>query len=215
MSTRVLIVDDHALVRDGLRVHLEMRGDLVVVGEAANGRDAIAMAEALRPDVIIMDVAMPELNGIEATRLICERLPDVKVLMLSMHNSHEHCFRALRSGARGYILKESAGEEVLLAVRTLMRGRRFLGAGLTPPHDLPAGGIDRNSKSPIENLSYREREVFQLVVEGKSSSEIAVILSLSSKSVDTYRSRLMRKLGVESIPSLVKLALLHNITPFS
>jgi len=213
MTVRILIADDHALVRDGLRLHLETRGDLLVVGEAVNGRDAVAKAEALRPELVIMDVAMPELNGIEATRLICERLPQVKVLMLSMHNSSEHCFRALRSGARGYILKESAGEEVVLAVRTILRGRFFLGAGLSYPDKRLAGVLLDRGQSPIESLSRREREIFQLVVEGKSSAEIAVILSLSAKSVDTYRSRLMKKLGVESIPSLVKFALLHSITP--
>ena len=213
MSVRILIADDHALIRDGLRVNLEAHGDFEVVGEAVNGRDALAKAEALLPDLIVMDLSMPELNGIDATRLICERLPAVRVLIISMHNSSEHSFRAMNSGAKGFILKESAGEEVVLAVGSLMRGRRYLGVGVAHPVEISCHGRQPHLKSPLESLSMREREVFQYVVEGKSSSEIAVILSLSSKSVDTYRSRLMQKLGVENMPSLISFAFQQGITP--
>jgi len=183
-----------------------------VVGNAVSGRDAVTKTLELKPDVVIMDIAMPELNGIEATRLICERLPEIKVLVLSMYNSSEHCFRALRSGARGYLLKESAGEEVVTAVSTVMRGRQYFGAGVSNPLEGQSSG-PQSQKSPLESLSPREQEIFQLVVEGKSSAEIAALLSLSSKSVDTYRSRLMQKLGVHNIPSLVSFALQHGITP--
>ena len=213
MPVRILIADDHALVRDGLRMNLEARGDFVVVGDAVNGRDALAQALALLPDVIIMDIGMPELNGIEATRLICERLPGVKILMLSMFSSSEHSFRALRSGARGYLLKESAGEEVVTAVGAIMRGGHYFGAGVVNPLENPAWGEQNPQKSPLESLSQREREIFQLVAEGKSSSEIAALLGLSPKSVDTYRSRLMQKLGVGNIPSLVSFAIQHGIIP--
>jgi DNA-binding NarL/FixJ family response regulator len=213
MPVRILIADDHALVRDGLRMNLEARGDFVVVGDAGNGREALAQALALEPDVIVMDIAMPELNGIEATRLICERLPSVRVLILSMYSSSEHSFRALRAGARGYILKESAGEEVVTAVSTIMRGRLYFGAGVANPTLGPSGDQQQGQLSPLESLSRREREIFQLVVEGRSSSEIAARLSLSPKSVDTYRSRLMQKLGVGNIPSLVSFAIQHGITP--
>jgi DNA-binding NarL/FixJ family response regulator len=213
MPVRILIADDHALVRDGLRMNLEARGDFVVVGAAGNGREALAQALALVPDVIVMDIAMPELNGIEATRLICEQLPEVKVLILSMYSSSEHSFRALRSGARGYILKESAGEEVVTAVSAIMRGRLYFGAGVANPLEGNSGAQQGSQKSPLESLSRRELEIFQLVVEGNSSSEIAARLSLSSKSVDTYRSRLMQKLGIHSIPALVSFALQHGITP--
>jgi DNA-binding NarL/FixJ family response regulator len=213
MPVRIVIADDHALVRDGLRMNLEARGDFIVVGEASNGRDALALAQSLIPDLVVMDIAMPELNGIEATRLICELVPQVKVLMLSMYNSSEHSFRALRSGARGYILKESAGEEVVTAVSTIMRGRHYFGAGVVNPLENQSGGQQIPQKSPLESLSRRELEIFQLVVEGKSSSEIALQLCLSSKSIDTYRSRLMQKLGVSNIPSLVSFALQHGITP--
>jgi DNA-binding NarL/FixJ family response regulator len=213
MPIKILIADDHALVRDGLRMNLEARGDFVVVGEAVNGRDALAKALELLPHVVVMDIAMPELNGIEATRLICEKLPEVKVLILSMYSSSEHSFRALRSGAKGYILKESAGEEVVTAVGTIMRGRHYFGAGVANPLENSCAGLQNPLKSPLESLSRRELEIFQLVVEGKSSSEIAAQLGLSSKSVDTYRSRLMQKLGVNNIPSLVSFALQHGITP--
>jgi len=213
MPVRILLADDHALVRDGLRMNLQARGDFVVVGEAVNGREALAKALELLPDVVVMDIAMPELNGIEATRLICERLPGVKVLILSMYSSSEHSFLALRSGARGYLLKESAGDEVVTAVATIMRGRHYFGAGVVNPLEISCAGQQNPQKSPLESLSQREREIFQLVVEGKSSSEIAARLGLSSKSVDTYRSRLMQKLGVSNIPSLVSFALQHGITP--
>lgn len=213
MTVRILIADDHALVRDGLRMNLEAREGFTVVGSAMTGREAVAKTVELVPDVVIMDIAMPELNGIEATRLICEQLPDVKVLVLSMYNSSEHCYRALRSGARGYLLKESAGEEVVTAVSTVMRGRQYFGAGVVNPLEGQGQHQQSSHKSPLESLSRRELEIFQLVVEGKSSSEIATLLALSSKSVDTYRSRLMQKLGVHNIPSLVSFALQHGITP--
>lgn len=213
MTVRILIADDHALVRDGLRMNLEAREGFTVVGSAMTGREAVAKTVELVPDVVIMDIAMPELNGIEATRLICEQLPEVKVLVLSMYNSSEHCYRALRSGARGYLLKESAGEEVVTAVSTVMRGRQYFGAGVVNPLEGQGQHQQNSHKSPLESLSRRELEIFQLVVEGKSSSEIATLLALSSKSVDTYRSRLMQKLGVHNIPSLVSFALQHGITP--
>jgi DNA-binding NarL/FixJ family response regulator len=137
----------------------------------------------------------------------------VKVLILSMYSSSEHSFRALRSGAKGYLLKESAGDEVVTAVGTLMRGRHYFGAGVVNPLETSSACQQNPRKSPLESLSRRELEIFQLVVEGKSSSEIAAQFGLSSKSVDTYRSRLMQKLGVGNIPSLVSFALQHGITP--
>jgi DNA-binding NarL/FixJ family response regulator len=133
MATRILIVDDHAAIRKVLRRHLEDEGDFSVVGEAVDGRDGVAKAEALLPDLVLMDVAMPELDGIEATRLICERLPQVKVLMLSIYNSSDHCLRAVRAGAHGYVLKESAALEVATAIRTIMSGQHFFGEGIDSP----------------------------------------------------------------------------------
>jgi DNA-binding NarL/FixJ family response regulator len=213
MSVRILIADDHAVVREGLRMILEATGDMTVVGEALDGRDAIEKAGTLRPDVIIMDISMPEMNGIEATRIICERLPMVKIIILSMHHTNEHIFRAIQAGARAYLLKESAGASVATAIHTVMKDQYYFGAGVEAPPNVSRANSRTHPSSPLESLSQREREVLQLVVEGKTSVEIAGVLSLSPKSVETYRSRLMLKLGVSNIPSLVKFALLHGITP--
>ena len=213
MPVRILIADDHAVVREGLRMILESLDEMTVVGEAVNGRDAIEKAAALKPDVIVMDISMPEMNGIEATRMICERLPSVKIIILSMHHTNEHIFRAIQAGARAYLLKESAGAWVAKAVQSVMKGQYYFGAGVEAPPMMSQPGKQSRSPSPLESLSQREREVIQLVVEGKTSAEIAETLALSPKSVETYRSRLMLKLGVNNIPSLVKFALLHGITP--
>lgn len=206
MPVRILIADDHAIVREGLTLILEFSG-MVVAGEARDGRDAVALADAFRPDVVVMDIAMPELNGIDATRMIHDRFPDVRVIVLSMHNTREHVFRAMQAGARAYLLKESAGAGLVDAVRAVVKGECYFGEGVDAP--LPAV----SSKSPLDSLSPREREVIQLVVEGRTSAEIAESLSLSPKSIETYRSRLMVKLGVGNIPALVKFALQHGITP--
>lgn len=213
MPATILLADDHTIVRDGLRMILGSSGDAAVVGEAGNGREALAKARALRPDVIIMDIGMPELNGIEAARLIALEQPAARIIILSMHNTREHISRAFQAGVQGYILKESAGAEVVAAVRTIMRGHRYVGRGVEIPPGMRRSEYRDIPKSPLESLSQREREVLQLVVEGRTSVEIAEILSLSPKSVETYRSRLMVKLGIGNIPALVKFALLHGITP--
>ena len=208
MAVKVLIVDDHAIIRDGLRAILEASDDIAVVGSAADGREAVRMAAAAGPDVVIMDIAMPGLNGIEAIRILGERLPATATLVLSMHNTGEHIHRALAAGARGYLLKESAGAEVVAAVRAVSRGALYFGRNV----DRPVGKAHRQ-KSPLESLSSREREVLQLVVEGSTSAAIAQRLALSPKSVETYRSRIMHKLAVKDVPSLVKFAIANGITP--
>jgi len=181
MTITVLLADDHAVVRDGLRLLLEAQGDIKVVGDAANGREAVHQVKRLRPDVVVMDIAMPELNGIEATRQIREACPPAQVVILSMHYTSEHIFRALQAGARGYLLKESAGIEVVNAVRTVHAGHRYLSQKISDKvidnyvRQREAAG----TTSPLARLSPREREVLQLVVEGKSSAEIASALSLS------------------------------------
>lgn len=213
MPVRILIADDHAIIREGLKMILESLSDMDVVGEAGDGRDALEKAGTLRPDVIIMDIAMPELNGIEATRMILGRLPAVRVIILSMYHTNEHVFRAMQAGARAYLLKESAGFSVVNAVRAVMKGQQYFGDGVEAPTMRRCTDPSSIRKSPVDTLSPRELEVIQLVVEGKTSAEIAEILSLSPKSIETYRSRLMLKLGVNNIPSLVKFALLHGITP--
>jgi DNA-binding NarL/FixJ family response regulator len=181
MSITVFLADDHAVVRDGLRLLLEAAGDIKVVGEAANGRDAIQRVAQLCPKVVIMDLAMPELNGFEATQQIRQVCPSARVIVLSMHSTAEDIFRAMQAGANGYVLKESAGAEVVNAVCAVHAGRRYLSQKVSDTL-LDYLMLQRESpetKSPIERLSPREREVLQLLVEGKSRAEIARILFLS------------------------------------
>lgn len=211
MTIRVLIADDHALMREGLRVLLETDPEIAVVASVANGREALRAARELSPDVAVMDISMPDLNGIEATREIRARNAAVQVVVLSMHSSREHVHQAFAAGALGYLLKESASAEVLAAIRNARLGRRYVSRAMgLAPDELRAGDPE---KSPIASLSGRERQVLQLVVEGKSSAEIARIVHLSPKTVETYRSRLMKKLGVPDVTALVKFAVEHGLTP--
>jgi DNA-binding NarL/FixJ family response regulator len=214
MAIRVFIADDHAIVRDGLRMLLESQGDITVVGEASDGRQTVQQVELLKPDIVIMDIAMPELNGIEATQHILKCCPSAKVIILSIHATTEHIFRAIKAGAKGYLMKESAGRELLDAVRSVNTGRQYL-SQLIGENVVDAFMYHQTSSfhSPLDRLSLRERETLQLVVEGKSSAEIAGILHLSPKTVETYRSRLMQKLGVSDLPGLVKFAIQHGLTP--
>ncbi len=210
MTIRVLLADDHALMREGLRALLTTAPDIEVVGEVRTGLEAESRVLQLDPDVVLMDIAMPDLNGIEAARLIHAKCPAVRIVMLSMHATAEYVYRAFEAGASGYLLKEVAVEEVITAVRTVHEGRRYLSPALAESApDLDFG----HARSPVDSLSARERQVLQLVVEGKTSSEIAGMIHLSPKSVQTYRSRLMMKLAVNDLPSLVKFALEHGLTP--
>jgi len=215
MTIEVFLADDHAVVRDGLRFLLEAEGDIRVVGTAANGRDAVRRVQKLKPHIVVIDIAMPELNGIEATAQIRDYCPSTRVIILSMHHTNEHIFQALKAGVHGYILKESAGSEVVDAVRTVRSGRRYLSRRIEEVvfDDYLHQRQTVSTQSPLEKLSPREREILQMVAEGKSSAEIAEILFISPKTVETYRSRLMQKIGVSGIPSLVKFAVLHGLTP--
>lgn len=215
MTIAVFLADDHAVVRDGLRYLLEAQPDIKVVGDAANGRQTLQLVERLHPDVAIMDIAMPELNGIEATRRIRTDCPSTQVIILSIYSTEEHVSRALQAGARGYVLKESAGIEVVNAVRAVHSGHHYLSQKLSDQliddylHQIKTSG----ERSPLARLSPRENEVLQLVVEGKSSAEIASALSLSVKTIETYRSRIFQKLDIDDLPSLVKFAIQHGLTP--
>ena len=215
MTISVFLADDHAVVRDGLRYLLEAQSDIHVVGDAANGRQALLLVKQLHPDVAIMDIAMPELNGIETTRRICTDYPSTQVIILSIYSTEEHVSRALQAGARGYVLKESAGIEVVNAVYDVHAGHHYLSQKLSDQliddylHQIKSSGV----KSPLNSLSSREKEVLQLVVEGKSSAEIASALSLSIKTVETYRSRIFHKLNIDDLPTLVKFAIQHGLTP--
>jgi DNA-binding NarL/FixJ family response regulator len=209
----ILLADDHAVVRDGLRFLLEAQPDLKVIGDAANGREAVRQAAQQCPNVAIFDIAMPELNGIEALRQIQTICPETQVIILSMYATTKHILQALQAGARGYLLKESAGSEVVEAVRAVQAGRRHLSQKIS---DMVIDDVVRlrepdQVQEPLARLSLREREVLQLVVEGKSSAEIANMLSLSASTVDTYRSRLMHKLGIGDLPGLVKFAIQQGL----
>lgn len=211
MSITVLIADDHAVVRDGLRLLLETQPDIRVVGEVADGREAVEAVLRLKPDVVLMDLAMPVLNGADATKLILEKRENTRIVMLSMHSTAEHVFRALQAGALGYLRKESAGSEVVDAVRTVHGGRRYLSQKIT--ESVVDDYIRKRAvDSPLESLSQREREILQLLVEGRSGIEIARQLHVWPKTVDTYRSRMMQKLGIGDLPGLVKFALQHGLT---
>jgi DNA-binding NarL/FixJ family response regulator len=212
MTISVFLADDHRVLRDGLRILLESQKDIQVIGEAENGNKAIEAITALKPDIVVMDITMPELNGIEAAQIVHKALPKTGIVILSIHSDLEHIFRALQAGAQGYILKESAGSEVISAVRAVHVGRRYLSPSI---RDTVTDAYMQNRKmeSPLNQLSLREREVLQLTVEGYSSAAIAEKLVLSPKTVETYRSRLMGKIGVHDLPELVRFAIKHGITP--
>lgn len=206
MTTRVLLVDDHAMMREGLSALL-VRAGMEIVGSVGTGRDAVRAASAMSPDVVVMDLSMPEMNGMDATREICARLPAVQVVVLSMHANREHVYQALHAGATAYVLKDAASTELVNAVRAACAGRRYVSPSLDPLTE------SSDKRGPVASLSARERQVLQLVVEGRTSAEIAQAANLSTKTVETYRSRLMKKLGVADLASLVKLAIQHALTP--
>jgi len=206
----VFIADDHAIIREGLAALLVAQPDIRIAGTAGNGREALAGVLQAKPAVVIMDIAMPEVNGIEAARQIHAALPQAQIVILSMHAGAEHVFQALEAGARGYLLKESAAKEIVDAVRTVQLGRRYLSAKVA---EVLADRVGRRTAvSPLESLSARERQILKLVADGLSSVRIAEMLHLSPKTVDTYRSRLMEKLNLSDIASLVKFAIQHGLT---
>lgn len=209
MVITVLLADDHGVLRDGVRRLLEATGDIRVTALAGNGQEALERAADCKPNVALLDISMPVLSGIEATRAIIARSPTTAVVILSMHSSAELVQEALRAGARGYLLKEAAGEEVVEAIRAVAAGRRFLGTGI---RDLLIEGYLDGDAATAAHLTAREREVLRLVVEGKSNIESATALGLSPRSVETYRLRIMQKLGLRDVPSLVKFAIRHGIT---
>ena len=213
MKIRILVADDHAIIREGLRVMLGNQPDMEVVGIAANGREAIRLVEEYEPDVALLDISMPELNGIEVIQQILPHHPDIKVIVLSIHETKPYVYRALKSGAKGYLIKETAGLEVVEAVRAIYQGETYLSQRISELLTTESFRKLESSieASPLEALSPREREILQLVAEGKTSQEIAGRLSISSKTVDTYRSRLMHKIKVEDMAGLVKFAIQHGV----
>jgi DNA-binding NarL/FixJ family response regulator len=210
MTTRVLLVEDHTLVRMGIRALLGSAGkEVEVVGEAGNGRDAVELCRTLNPDLVLMDVAMPELNGIEAARQILQQQPEVRIIMLSMHATRQHIFESLKAGVRGYVLKDAAFADLLVAIRAVMSGRTHVSPQLS---DVVMQDYIRRAKGTepvdeLEKLSGREREILQLIAEGKSSAEIADALHISVRTVDTHRHNLMEKLRIHSIAGLTRFAI--------
>ncbi len=209
MVIKVLLADDHAVLRDGMQHLLEHHEDIRVVGTADNAQEALRLAATTSPDVVILDIAMPGLTGIEATRELRSSLPHVAVIILSMYCSPELVRTALRAGARGYLRKEEAGEEVVKAVRAVADGRNFLGVGIA---ELLIEGCRDEERTTLFTLTTRDRELLRLIIDGKTNSETAAVLGLSPRSVETYRLRLMHKLHVKDLPSLVKYAIRSGLT---
>ena len=205
---RILLADDHKMVRQGFRMILTSQPDMEVVGETGNGREAVELAKALNPDVVVMDVAMPELNGIEATRRIHEISPLIRVLALSVHRDSVYVRGIVKAGAEGYLLKESADEELLAGVRAVARGHSYLSPEVS-------GAIlkdyRKHATNPLDILSVREREILQLVAESKTNKEIATLLNLSVYTVDGHRTRIMDKLDLHSVGELVRFAMRHGL----
>lgn len=204
--TRTLLADDHTLVRAGLRKLLEFMADIEVVGEAADGLELLALAEQLRPDLVLMDIAMPGLNGLEATSRLSKAMPGVRVVILSMHQTEEYVRQALRHGAAAYLLKDAAPLELELAIKAVLRGETFLSSAVSKGVVSDYVQRLRNDAFPGAQLTPRQREVLQLIAEGHSTKEVARRLDLSVKTVDTHRSQLMRQLGIHEVTGLVRYA---------
>ena len=210
LPIRILVVDDHSLVREGLAALIDRDVGMKIVGSAATGEGAVLAARRLRPDVIIMDLVLPALNGIDATRHIISEFPWIRIIALSACHGPEQVYRALRAGARGYVLKTAAGAEMLTAIRTVVAGEQYVSPDITASF---VGGVLASSipPSPFDRLSVRERDVLRRIVAGATSSDIAYQLSLSRKTVDTYRGRMMVKLGVTSRSELIRCALEYDL----
>jgi two-component system, NarL family, response regulator NreC len=206
--TRILLADDHAVVRQGFKMILAAQPDMEIVGEAGNGRATVELAEQLRPDIVVMDVAMPELNGIEATRRLAASLPHTRVLALSMHKDSVYVREILRAGARGYLLKDSVAADLVSAVRAVASGEGYLSPAVS---NAVLDDYRRHVTNPIDLLTSREREVLQMLAEGKTNKEIAGILNLSVYTVDAHRGRIMEKLNLHSINELVRFAVRNGL----
>ncbi len=213
MSIRILLADDHKITRQGLRSLLEKQPDMEVVAEAEEGRTAVRLVRELVPNVVIMDVSMPDLNGMEATRRIVAEFPNVKIIALSMHSDSLFVTEMLRSGASGYLLKDCAFEELERAIRTVMANKTYLSPSISGV--VVDDYLHRLSKADFSNsevLSDREREVLQLVAEGKSTKQIALKLHISTKTVETHRRQIMNKLDIHTVAELTKYAIRKGLT---
>ncbi len=208
---RILLADDHALILGGIRALLKEIEGVTIVAEANNGRDAVALARAEKPNLVIMDISMKELNGIEATAQILAEVPETRVLILSMHTTEDFVRRALKAGAAGYLVKDSAPLELRMAIEAIMRGELYISSRVS--RHLVSGMVDGagQGKSSIDSLTPRQREILQLVAEGKSTKEIAFVLEVSIKTIETHRSALMERLAIHDIAGLVLYAARHRL----
>ena len=209
MTIRIIIADDHGVVAEGLKHVVEAQADMQVVALAVDGREAVRQARELQPDVVLMDLSMPELNGADATRAILQRDPKCRVIVLSMYAQREYVRRALKAGAAGYVVKRSAAKEVVEAIRAVHAGQRYLSPRVADV--VLEDYSDDKQDDPLARLSAREREVLQLLAEGRTGAEIAQRLSLSQKTVETYRARLVEKLGIRDLAGLVRFAIQRGL----
>ncbi|MGJ5817848.1 response regulator [Paludibaculum fermentans] len=212
-NIQVLLVDDHGVVRKGLRFLLEQEADLAVAGEAADGREAVRLAKELSPQVIVMDIAMPQLNGIDATAQIVKQNPAIGVLILSMHNDEAYLLRALECGARGFLLKDNAEEDLVRAIRIVASGKPFFSPAIAQAllEDYMRNLQQRNLQDSYSLLTDREREILQLLAEGRSNKDVANLLDLSVYTVETHRTRIMQKLNLHNTAELVLYAVRKKI----
>ena len=212
---RVLLADDHKVVRQGLRALLQTQAGIKVVGEAGDGLEAVELAQTLRPDVVVMDIAMPRLNGIEATQQIADKAPGARVVILSMYITKQYVLRALRAGAAGYVLKQNSSAELLLAIEAVSRGESFLSPSVS--REVIDEYLQRaegdEALSEYDRLSAREREILQLIAEGHGTKEMAQLLKVSPRTVETHRANLMNKLGIHHIAGLVRFAVRVGLAP--
>ena len=206
---RVLLADDHAVVRAGFRMILAAQSNIEIIGEASNGREAVEMAEKSQPDVVVMDVTMPELNGIEATRRLAQSTPRARILALSMHKDSVYVREILKAGARGYLLKDALDKDLVAAVEAVSRGEGYLSPAVA---DAVLSDYRKHVTDPLDLLSTREREVLQMIAEGKTNKEIATVLKLSVYTVDAHRGRIMEKLNLHSTSELVRFAMRNGLT---
>jgi DNA-binding NarL/FixJ family response regulator len=211
--TTILLADDHTVIRSGLRMVLEKQTDFEVVGEAGDGRQAVKMAQDLHPDVIVMDIAMPNLNGIDAAKQIVNQDSHVAVVILSMHSDEGYVMRALKSGAKAYLLKDSAEADLIRAVRAVREGKSFFSPAVSRMllEDYVRQLQQRGAEDSYELLSPREREILQLIAEGKTNKEVAAMLNLSLYTVETHRTHILQKLNLHSVPELILYAVRKGI----